>query len=269
MLFFSCEKDLDISGQYEEKLVLNGLAEVDQPISIELSKTRNLLDKDDEISWIRNAEVYLTCGNNSYQEKLEYDSSGIYRSTHIAKYSESYVLEVVHPTYKDVFATGVMPDAPEAVVKYIDQGPGQNNAVFNIEIKHKKENEFYIWEMIYSDESVQNEQNISIVSTDVKTDNILPDVSQVQSKIFLEGSSVQSDNITSSFIAEDVVVEDITNVKVRLRTMNRDMYKYYRSLELYKNAQTNFVEPIEIYSNVENGLGIFGAFSESVITVEF
>lgn len=268
-LFFSCEKDLVISGQYEEKLVLNGLAEIDKPISIELSKSKNMLDKNDKIDWIRNADVYLTCGNNTYQEQLTYDSSGVYKSTHLAKYSESYKLEVVHPTYKEVFATGRMPDEPQAIVKYIDRVPGENKSVFNLEIKNKNEDQFYIWEMIYDNQEVEEEKNVSIVSTDNKTDNILPDVTQVQSKIFLEGSSAQTENISSSFIADDIEEEDISHTTVRLFTMNKDMYNYYRSLELYKNAQASFVEPIEIYSNVENGLGIFGAISEAVIIIEY
>ncbi|MDA9774409.1 DUF4249 domain-containing protein [Saprospiraceae bacterium] len=257
-----------MSGQYQEKLVLNGIAEIDRPISVQLSKTKNRLNKEDKIDWIRNAEVYLTCGQNNFQEKLTYDSLGIYTSSHVAKYAESYSLEIVHAKYLGVTAEGIMPGEPEAIVKYLNESEEGRSSVFSLEIKQRKKDHFYIWEMEVDESDVGEATAVSIVSTDDKTDKVIPDYSIEQSKIFLEGYAVEGDDISSTFIAEDIDENTAVKATVRLFTMNKDMYNYYRSLELYNNSQASLAQPIEIYSNIENGLGIFGAISETVITIE-
>ena len=77
------------------------------------------------------------------------------------------------------------------------------------------------------------------------------------------------DSINSTFGASGIDDENIHSLEIHLITVNEEMYKYYRSLELYKNATRTYIDPVEIYSNVENGLGIFGAISHSVIPVSF
>ena len=51
---------------------------------------------------------------------------------------------------------------------------------------------------------------------------------------------------------------------VNLQSINRDMYLYLKTIEV---APENyifdaFIEPVQIYNNIENGIGVLGAYSE-------
>lgn len=52
---------------------------------------------------------------------------------------------------------------------------------------------------------------------------------------------------------------------VSLQSLNRDMYLYLKTIQSapYSDILGAFSEPVQIYNNIENGLGIFGAFTES------
>ena len=59
--------------------------------------------------------------------------------------------------------------------------------------------------------------------------------------------------------------EDVlSSLKVELRNVSESYYYYYRSVDLHQMNEGNpFAEPVQVYSNVENGLGIFTAYNES------
>lgn len=51
-------------------------------------------------------------------------------------------------------------------------------------------------------------------------------------------------------------------VMVELQALTKDLYKYLKSMELYRLTSTDeYAEPVHIHSNVKNGWGIFGALS--------
>lgn len=264
----SCDKSLNVDGKSKQKMVLNGILKAGDTIKVQLSKTRSLFDDEDKIDWIRNADVYLRCGQNEDAELLKYGKNGIYASEdHLAAYGEEYSIEVVHNTYDNISASAVMPEYTEGSVKYIGDIDDQQN--FEINIQNHNPNNNYIWEMMTSNDLGALE-NVEIFSEDSRTDNILPEETQVQRRIFMRG---QTENelatINSNFSASGITYEQMSSTEIRLITVNQDMYKYFRSLELYKNSKNNFVKPIEIYSNVDNGLGIFGAISETSLSITY
>ena len=264
----SCDEQLVVDSNELPKLVLNGLLTIDDTIKVELSKTRDLFNEFDGIDWVRNADVYLTA-DNSVAELLVYKGNGVYSSTSkIAENGGVYSIEVNHAVYNNIKATAEMPEPTIGEVNFTGtDSNGNKNFELNIVNNNNAEN-YFIWEMIERQNGV--ERNIEIISFDSKTDNILPDETQNQEKIFLQGSDlIQIDDVTSGFSTSGIEEDEFTNIEIHLNTVNEDMYKYYRSLELYRNSSKKFINPVEIYSNVENGLGIFGAVSYNVIPVTF
>ena len=57
-----------------------------------------------------------------------------------------------------------------------------------------------------------------------------------------------------------------------LRTVSENYYKHYTSLALQKESKDRpFAEPVSVFSNIENGLGIFAGYStyrDSVTVVQ-
>ena len=59
-------------------------------------------------------------------------------------------------------------------------------------------------------------------------------------------------------------------VMVELQAITRDLYRYFKSMELYRiSSSDEFAEPVKIHSNVKNGWGIFGALSYDRHLLEF
>lgn len=52
---------------------------------------------------------------------------------------------------------------------------------------------------------------------------------------------------------------------VELLHINKDYYKYIKSLNTYENANDNpFAEPVNLYTNVSNGFGLFTTYAKAV-----
>ena len=52
------------------------------------------------------------------------------------------------------------------------------------------------------------------------------------------------------------------DLKVRFLTLSRDFFEFATSYQKQKlNNNNPFAEPTQVYSNIENGLGIFAGFA--------
>jgi hypothetical protein len=57
--------------------------------------------------------------------------------------------------------------------------------------------------------------------------------------------------------------------RVRLATLNEPFYRYRQSVELQRQTEDNpFAEPVQIYSNVKNGVGVVDGYGEMAVWVE-
>jgi len=60
----------------------------------------------------------------------------------------------------------------------------------------------------------------------------------------------------------------VTRATVALLHINKDYFKYLRSLNTYENVQDNpFAEPVNLYSNVKNGYGFFTTYAMAVDSI--
>lgn len=59
-------------------------------------------------------------------------------------------------------------------------------------------------------------------------------------------------------------------VMVELQAISPELYRYLKSVQLYRVTENDaFSEPVQIYSNVENGWGIFGSLSSSRVFIPY
>lgn len=71
-------------------------------------------------------------------------------------------------------------------------------------------------------------------------------------------------NDEDDFSHLDADAGEYYKVNINLRSIPKELYLYYTSAEaFYWNDGNPFSEPIQVYSNVDNGVGVFGAFSSS------
>lgn len=73
---------------------------------------------------------------------------------------------------------------------------------------------------------------------------------------------------TVAFLIEgytSVPVDDLDNayLYLNLRELNADYYKYLNTKDLQSSSDGFFTEQVQVYSNINNGVGIIGAYSNS------
>lgn len=258
LLFISCESDLTLNHEVKNKLVINSLLSYDESFEVKVSKTKNILDDDDKFEVITNALVYISSDKNRY-DLLYNDESQTYQTYIYPKSGETYELKVVHEDYPVVTAMTTMPELDSAQVstEYIGEDEDQETLI-TINIKSGDTQDYYIWDLVYYDSQQKNEKFADIRSVDKRTDNILPFNDIAQQRIFLQEIDGFQD-ISSAFISPDIHENNINSASINLMIVSEDAYEYYKSLEVYKKTQTIYSDPINIHTNIKNGLGIFGA----------
>jgi len=78
----------------------------------------------------------------------------------------------------------------------------------------------------------------------------------------------------STLSGDELWEEEIPSVPARvmveLQAISPELYRYLKSVELYRVTENDaFSEPVQIYSNVENGWGIFGSLSSSRVFIPY
>lgn len=60
-----------------------------------------------------------------------------------------------------------------------------------------------------------------------------------------------------------------SNVYIELQSISKAYYLYLKTLEKYMNFEPMFSEPVQIYTNVKSGLGIFGCRNRTIYVTQF
>lgn len=59
-----------------------------------------------------------------------------------------------------------------------------------------------------------------------------------------------------------------SQIRIYLEQINKDLYLYYKSLNMYSNFDDFFSEPVQIHNNIKNGIGILGSSTTREIIIE-
>lgn len=77
-------------------------------------------------------------------------------------------------------------------------------------------------------------------------------------------------DLTISDILPSYSHYEFIHFTIYLQSISKDYYYYLSSYSKHKNAEGEFLtEPVLVYSNIENGLGVFGAASSAGKMIEF
>ncbi len=287
----SCAKDIDIEFKdFNSRLVINSTFNPDSIFTVHISKTGNLADAEDNVEDIDYAKVLLSCDTFEDSKILTSIGGGKYiSSTLYPEVDVTYSIEVEVSGFKTAYARGKVPSP--VVISSIDtamiiETRGEALQVaFDIESTNTNDDsEYYIWD-IYNVNSVKGSNSNPFaqedwiqnawLNTSYSDTDIIADSNQLQSKIFYQnqnGSSIVKGSVLSfdnDIFNGNTVGNNQDSVKLMLRllSVSPELYEYSKSVELYninRNIGSNQSSPLEIYSNVENGLGIFGGYNQTL-----
>lgn len=275
-LIYSCEKIIDIDiPERERKIVLNSLITPDSLIKIHLSESESILKAGFSMDIIENATVQLY-ENNSFAALLLYTGEGCYVSSDFYPREESqYRVEVSVPGKDPVSSSVLIPDTVKIIS--IDTNIISSNkewAELQVRLKFvdpKEIDNYYIVKAKTFGRDPINPALSGFGPMNVYLESESPIISKYGKP---EGGLVFSDKLIDGSTYElsfDLYFYPYgsdslsTFIHFYLQSISESYYYYVVSKAMQEELTDNpFAEPVQVYNNIEGGLGIFGAYSSSV-----
>lgn len=295
LLCFSCSKDIgENQSDFKSNIVLNSVFMPGEVMTVDLSSSRNIYDSNSKIEDITNATVEVTDNKSGATHSLYSIGQGKYESEMFRpEYGGSYTVHVDADGFQSVQATSEIPypafiKEPEAYQGEFAED-GLRELFVNLEFySESEEPQYYVWEIVNEDDKGSLDFNytdilnnpVLLFSADSNTESVLADES-FQTRVFLTNDGMNEGPIQTSFVTmtepavafqfgDEVDPDADVLIKVRVMTVSKDLYEYYKSMEVYRlrgTVNSSITQPVDIHSNVENGLGIFAGFAAQEIPI--
>ena len=277
--FSSCRKVVtDKFPDYPQKITVNSIAKAGEPLLVNVSLTGNI--NDSTLAFVDNAAVNLYI-NGNLAETLSYEGDGYYVSTVVANENDSLECLVAYngdtaighcivpqkeiPLGFEYTASAGVDDWGEVLQGIVTTIGNQENLKKYYEIK------------IYTIEGkFDNEDYYSGVAIMDITDPIIKNEGLPLPLFSNELASGSKFSVTIKFLPNSrgwanghLIVKPLL---VRFRAVDENYYKFTRMFYLYTEGRYSegiVDNPVmfNAYSNVENGLGVFAAYTEYVDTI--
>ena len=285
MLFASCDivVDLDIP-EHERVLVVNSILTTDSIINASISHSVGAFDAS-SISYVNNAtvEVYedgVLLGEMDEQVSLSYDSSGELDSTYVYNFNQNpvagkiYSYEIVHSDYEAVRAETTVPAAVKLNVNNVtllSEQDYEKHYRVRFSFNDAPEDNFYRLRLrnpnTYSGFDYFESNDASVISSaGVQSDGatFFGDEALFDDEMF-NGTekeiSIDFFDYKSFWFEEDGIEVQFI---LELTSVSESYYTYIRSLRAHYDNQDQFIfagEPVQVFTNIENGLGVLGSMS--------
>ncbi|MGC3979106.1 MAG: DUF4249 domain-containing protein [Paludibacteraceae bacterium] len=282
-LFSSCEKVIEFNGERTKPLlVMNSILKADSIVRVHISKSRFFLDNDNEMSDINNAAVKLWI-NDAEQETLRFVSEGDYYSSYKTKLGDNIKITASANSFNDISSTAIIPEVPQVIsidtVYTYENDGGYISQILNFDIK-------------FTDKSNTDDYYLVYCIQRVYQDYIYEGKNYQEYDMYLFSDDIVFENENNgNFAGEDIFgsmtfnafTDDLINGKeysLRMKSyvqgygadyqqkklyalyfqkISKAWYLYLRTTSLVNSDFSMFSEPVQVYTNIQNGLGILGA----------
>ncbi|MGY6561039.1 MAG: DUF4249 domain-containing protein [Luteibaculaceae bacterium] len=282
LVWVSCEKEIPFDGEVRTpKITLNASFEPNNTWEVYLHNSLSVIDRGD-LKEITNAQVFIFPeGQESFLLTYE-PSCGCYQSPNAPVVQQTYRIEAAAPGFETVSAVSAIPqEVPILNVEVQERETGFSNILtFRVSFQDPSiQANFYMVELVSFFESTffnfetqqfetfLFESNTNILSNDPSSD-------QRSESDFLSPYLTFNDNLfnnqskTFVFEAESFDGSSTTEYQLILSHLSEELYLYKRSILRFSNSAGNpFAEPARVFTNVNNGFGIFGGFNSAAFEV--
>lgn len=277
LLFISCQSVVKFNPkEIKKQIVVNSIMYPNRYLTVFLSKTANILDSSPEL--IENATVELW-SNGNFIEKLTMDSAGYY-STKVYKTVPLtlYTLKIYVKGFDEVSATDYIPAKQEFVVTKFEKSSfstDYSDNFYDLTIKLKNTNSDIHYFQLFSP-YLQTLPYLSDTSTEnadiLSNDTLLLNSYKYENSYIFKISDILNPiqiSLYVNVIMMDMPEENYCSLIV-LNAISENFYKYLKSYAIWQQnyqAQDGMMDDYYLYSNIENGLGIFAGCNLSIDTL--
>ena len=276
---YSCQKEIEYDGPGRDaRLVVNAVVSLDSTFVVRLERTAFFLSEDTK------EDRYITSGasimvTNLTTGEVFYETSPVsenqYEFPFTVTPNTTYRIDVSHPDFPSV--SSQITTVPHVVLQAVDTIPtiqyNQQVMEGNFKWQDPPGKHYYMIKIIqdYQDSSGQYQSATSILSTDAAIDNtnnqnIFGNIDYSSYLLFTDETfDGQNKELKVKFYYSFYPNPGTTlDYYCHLITLSEEAYFYYRSLNASLNS--GFLsEPVKVFSNIDNGYGVFGSKNHSVI----
>ena len=272
LLIYSCEEIVDIDIEKKERrLVINGVLYPDSLIKLDISRSLSVLEDVDSNYWLTPDVVLLQDGHGR-EVPLSETRKGHYASQERAVAGGQYSLKVGKEGYPTVTAKTHVPTRPEVLdldtTRLTDQW-GWASMQCQMTLNDPPAQNYYIIRTYSLHYWVDSTGTVGAVQVDTLTDKgpfyAYPSVSMGEEELWdtygliFEDATFNGQQYTYMFEFDAWNIDYADTVLVELQSLTPGLYKYLRSRSQANESKDNpLSQPVQVYSNINNGLGIFG-----------
>lgn len=281
----SCVKDVEFNGEQSDPLlVVNGLQQAGKTASLCIEKSWFFLNTEIDLR-VKNVEVDLYV-NGSFKESLQVrDSMSDYAFTYCeGQYQlcegDQLRFEVRSSEFETAYAELTLPESPtvisfDTVSTDLDYGTIE----FAVQIDDPVGADFYnlyfynAIEQEYSIYSFHSSDPVFKDPMDLGADDLMGEGSDYYGgglyNVFTD-TYFDSRTYTVNFTYSFWDIELLEPFVIEMSRVNESLYKYQKTSKKYQENDPNgiigmFAEPVQVYTNVENGVGVVCGQSKPVV----
>jgi|GEM_PF-443356 len=282
---FACEKIIDISiPDQKRKIVVNGLISQEDVVSVNISKSLSVLE-DDNVIPLHGADVSLFQGTDLIGKLLEGVDGDYSLPDFKPQTGQTYYLKVSGEELDAVEALATVPQMVQIVsldtatitqsygvgaeefqvaVKFNDPPAVRNYYSFGIDITYK---EIDYSTMEYTGNLVTS---AAYLNTDDSDDFIKSESVSFEGRLFFEDLLFDGLTKTVNFVTSgyNYFYSDTVWLNIRINQIDPSYFRYIKSYIAYQDSRGNpFAEPVQVFTNVTDGYGIFAGSSTTSFLV--
>ena len=275
-LFFaitSCVKEIEYKGENGTPvLVINQLIEADSTFTIEVERSVFFLEGSSTSTKLNNATVLLKNKTNGTSETQSAGTNGMYSFGMIAQEGHQYEVSVSHADYKTASATTVIPSSVpilsvDTLVFTTPEDPLSNTMEATFKWNDPSGADKYI--LLCKWEGFGYQSNFYMSSNDVSIKNGASELDgEPAGGMFfaIDDETFDGTEKTMKVTFHRPPPGEVDQFEFHLLHVTEEAYKYFISADLGMNAGDDpFTEPVKVFDNINEGLGIFAGINSSVV----
>jgi len=288
-LFSSCEKEVELKTRSGKCIVANALITENEPIEVSVYSGVDYIGRKTS-QWLENANLLVYCGDELLEEINGMNTDSSYCTSVMPVVGETYTIKIDCQRYPSATATATVPNPLQVKVLQTDSvrmfvesdGYKTYKSTGEVEISiadTTSELRYYLITITGYYYFMKNPGDVKTMLLTPKYNNATAeptsmtdilthlfessDVKEIEEKdyILLSNKNWRENSITLRF-GLDHISEIPSDINVM--SFDEEYYKYFISKELQLSCEEDdlmFGEPVNIYSNVKNGLGLFAGYN--------
>lgn len=299
LLFSSCDVviDLDIP-EHDPVLVLNSVLRTDDTLKAYVSHSKGAFDSN-PISYVNNASVKVfedgvLLGEMDKLSIPSFNNSGFvdtvyrYYLNQMPTAGKFYSYEVEHNDYENVRAETHMPTAVDLIIEEVSPlGEDDYEKQFRLRCSFEDAGtENYYRLRIHAESDDADFYTNYFVDFESSDASIIASAGVQSDGMSYWGSDALFDDELFNGSTKEIILEfwdwnyyyieeegyDV-NYVLEVSSISKEYFNYIKSLRAYEYNADEFSlfagEPVHVYTNIENGLGILGATATDTVLIEF